>query len=124
MPSYFDDGNTPSATDNQWKTLQKILGTLKEESLTVSVGATYTTVSGVGPVTVNTTLATVRAASPSAKKTVVVNTGSTALTLYEGGFAVAVLQPSQIWESPLSGKLIIQALTTSGSTTALATTFT
>lgn len=81
----------------------------------------YTMVSGSSVALSGTTMEVLRAAEPTAVKSVVVNTGTNAAVLMEGGAAIAVIYPDQTWESSLSGKLILSGSGRGATTLAVAT---
>lgn len=74
-------------------------------------------------VVVSETKTLIREPQPMAKKTYVVNQGTTSIKLFEDGKLVHVLLPGTSYESPLAGRLRIEGQCLGGaSTTVLVTT--
>lgn len=76
-----------------------------------------------GTVTVDTLMKTIRVDDPLAIRTEIYNTGANAAYIHETGVLVSICAVGKLIELPVSGRLELEAATSSGSTTLQVTTY-
>lgn len=115
-----DDLIAPAMDDNE--ALRRIVATL-DEYLNLIAGQ-YTQVDQATVASITTSLTALRSANPTALKTLVTNTGSQAIDIYEGGSLVKkALAQNETWVSELQGRLDLSAKTGSSTSSAIISTY-
>lgn len=83
----------------------------------------YHSVPGADNIAITDADSPIRAVNDDALKTVVVNTGTEKVYIYESGKQVAIIYPEQTWESATTGRFVITGKCAAGksSTVSVAT---
>jgi hypothetical protein len=114
----MSDSIAEAMTDNE--ALREILGEVR--GIEALLKGQYDDIEGAEDIALTDTESSVRTARTLAVKTVVTNTGTQDIWVYEDGSVVKYLEPKQSWESALSGGGAITAKAIAGQTSTCAVT--